>query len=132
MDQFLDIFDYPAHAFCLSYDWRILAPDIAFNIGIAFAYFCIPMMLFRLMLAFRQSFLPFRSVIWMFVVFIMACGCSHITRVLSMLFGNAFYVIDIMTCGVTFIASLITTFVLIRNGRDLLTLLKSLIMDEIV
>lgn len=128
--SFSSLWNYPAHAICLLYDWRILAPDIAFNLGIAFSYFCIPMALYRLVSTFRRTFMPFRSVIWMFVVFIMACGMSHVSRVLTILYGGGFYLLDIAICGTTCIASLIATVILICNGEQLLTLVRNLLITE--
>jgi hypothetical protein len=121
------MFDYPAHAICLFWDIRVIAPDVAFNLGIAMAYFAIPFALYRLIRSFDNLLLPFRSLLWMFTIFIFACGTSHIARITSLLFGGGYYLFDILVCGITFASSVITALLLFKNGRQYLELLKGML-----
>lgn len=105
---------YAPHALCLLYDPAILAVEVITNLGIALAYFLIPFALWRFLR--RVDTLPFRSVWVMFVIFIFACGTSHITRVATLFLGGWTYWVDAAVCTVTLIASLGTAIGLIRHG----------------
>jgi len=120
------MFDYPAHAICLLYDGRIIIPDIIFNVGIAVAYFAIALGL-RIVTRRTTMILPFRTMITMFALFILACGVSHLTRIGTVLFGGWFYIFDLVTCGLTFFASIATAVLLLKNGRKLLKLTREII-----
>ena len=105
---------YAPHAICLLYDPAILAVEVVTNLGIALAYFAIPLALLRFLRG--VDTLPFRSVLVMFVIFILACGVSHVTRVLTLFVGGWAYWADAAVCTVTLIASLGTAIGLIRHG----------------
>ncbi|ONG42365.1 hypothetical protein BKE38_29545 [Pseudoroseomonas deserti] len=103
------------HAICLLQDPALLAVGVVTNIGVALAYFAIPLCLWRLL---RQAaLLPFRSVLVMFVIFILACGTSHLTKVLTLFLGGWAYWLDATACTVTLVASLATALGLLRHGR---------------
>jgi hypothetical protein len=105
---------YAPHAICLLYDPAILAVGVITNLGIALAYFVIPFALLRFLRG--VDTLPFRSVLVMFVIFILACGTSHLTRILTLFVGGWAYWLDAAVCTVTVIASLGTAIGLIRHG----------------
>jgi hypothetical protein len=100
-------------------------PDIFFNLGIALAYFALPFLVYRLI---RLSpLMPFRSVMWMFMVFILACGTSHITKVLTEIYGGVFYLLDLFACGVTFTSSIMTALLLLKHGKRMFGLIQNLL-----
>jgi len=67
------------HGMC--YQWRpdILSLHVASDILIAIAYFSIPIALYYFLK--RRKDVPFRGVIYMFTVFIFACGVTHLISV---------------------------------------------------
>ncbi|WP_419899063.1 hypothetical protein [Roseomonas sp. USHLN139] len=107
----------PPHAVCLLQDPALLALTAVTHLGVALAYFAIPLCLARLL---RQTaLLPFRSVLVMFVLFILACGASHLTKVLTLFVGGWAYWLDAAACSVTLIASLATALGLLRHGSEI-------------
>jgi ascorbate-specific PTS system EIIC-type component UlaA len=111
---------YAPHAICLLYDPAILAVEVVANLGVALAYFIIPFAIWRFLR--RVEMLPFRSVLVMFVVFILACGTSHLTRVATLFLGGAAYWVDAAVCLVTLVASLGTAIGLVRHGPRIVIL----------
>ena len=116
---------YAPHAICLLQDPSIIATTVITNLGVAAAYFMIPFALWRFLR--RPETLPFRSVLVMFLVFILACGTSHITKVMTLFLGGWTYWLDAAVCTVTLIASLGTAIGLMRHGRRIATLASRLI-----
>ena len=106
--------DYQPHAVCLLEEPAIIAAYVISNLGVALAYYMIPLLMWRL--AGRYPVIPFRSVIAMFVVFILACGTTHVTKVLTLFIGGWTYWLDVVVCGVTMVASLGTAIGLLRHG----------------
>lgn len=108
---------YAPHAICLLYEPGIIAAQVMTNLGVALAYYAIPFAIWRFVR--RFPVLPYRSVAIMFLIFILACGTSHVTRVLTLFVGGWAYWLDAAVCAVTFVASLGTAFGLLRHGRDI-------------
>lgn len=111
---------YAPHAICLLQDPAIIAAQTVTNLGVAAAYFMIPFVLWRFLRRFEA--LPFRSVIIMFVVFILACGTSHVTKVMTLFLGGWTYWLDAAVCTLTLIASLGTAVGLVLHGRRIASL----------
>ena len=111
---------YAPHAICLLQDPAIIATAVVTNLGVAAAYFMIPFALWRFLRRFET--LPFRSVVVMFVVFILACGTSHITKVMTLFLGGWTYWLDAAVCTVTLVASLGTAIGLVRHGPRIASL----------
>lgn|GEM_PF-3896834 len=111
---------YAPHAVCLLQDPAIIAIGVVTNLSIAVAYFLIPVALWRFVR--HVPDLPFRSVAIMFLVFILACGTSHLTRVATLFLGGWTYWVDAAVCTVTAVASLGTAFGLARHGREIVSL----------
>ena len=111
---------YAPHAVCLLNDPAIIAIEVVTNLGIALAYYMIPFAIWRFLR--RMDALPFRSVLFMFVIFIFACGTTHITRVLTLFIGGWAYWLDAAVCGLTLIASLGTALGLVRHGPQIISL----------
>jgi hypothetical protein len=105
---------YAPHAVCLLNDPAIIAAEVVTNLGIAAAYYVIPFVLWRFLGSVQA--LPFRSVVTMFVIFILACGTSHLTRATTLFLGGWTYWLDAAVCAVTLIASLGTAVGLLRHG----------------
>jgi hypothetical protein len=112
---------YHPHAVCLLEDPAIIAAEVVSNAGIALAYFMIPAALWRFARHLRGD-LPFRSVWIMFMLFILACGTSHLTRILTLFVGGWAYWLDATVCAVTLVASLGTAVGLARHGPRIASL----------
>jgi hypothetical protein len=110
---------YAPHAVCLLYDPAIIVAEVLTNLGVAAAYYVIPFAIWRFMRGLPS--LPYRSVAVMFLVFILACGTSHVTRVLTLFFGGWAYWLDAAVCAVTVVASLGTAIGLMRHGPHIAT-----------
>jgi hypothetical protein len=112
---------YPEHP-------AIIAAELITNLGIAIAFFMIPVALWR----FTQRFeaLPFRSVWVMFVIFILACGTSYLTRVASLFLGGWVYWVDVAVCTATLVASLGTAIGLVRHGPRIAMLSGRLLQQQ--
>ncbi|MBS1955466.1 MAG: hypothetical protein JST89_14885 [Cyanobacteria bacterium SZAS-4] len=67
------------HGFCLKWDPALLLVMIAGNIGIALAYFLIPLAL-RFFVGKRKD-LPYPYMFKLFAAFILSCGLTHIAKV---------------------------------------------------
>jgi hypothetical protein len=111
---------YQPHAICLLDDPAIITMEVVVNVGIALAYYMIPFVLWRFVQ--KVSVLPFRSVTVMFLIFIFACGTSHLTRVLNLFLGGWTYWLDVVVCGITLVASLGTALGLVRHGPRIVAL----------
>lgn len=111
---------YAPHAVCLLQDPAIIAIEVLSNLAIAGAYFLIPVALWRFLR--HVPDLPFRSVAVMFVVFILACGTSHLTRIATLFLGGGTYWLDAAVCTVTAVASLGTAIGLARHGPEIMRL----------
>jgi hypothetical protein len=116
---------YQPLAVCLPQHPVIFAAEVLTNAGIALAYFMIPFALWRFLRNFPT--LPFRSVWVMFVILILACGTSHLSRVLNLFLGGWTYWLDVVVCGVTLVASLGTAIGLLRHGRRIVLLTHDLL-----
>jgi hypothetical protein len=119
---------YHPHVMCLIFDPAIIAAEVITNVGIAIAYFMIPVALWRFTRG--QEALPFRSVWVMFVIFILACGTSHLTRVASLFLGGWVYWLDVAVCSVTLVASLGTAIGLVRHGPRIASLTGRLLLQQ--
>ncbi len=108
---------YQPHAVCLLYDPGIIVAEVVSNLGVAVAYYVIPFAIWRFLR--RLPALPFRSVGLMFLLFILACGTSHVTRVLTLFVGGWTYWLDAAVCSVTLVASLGTALGLARHGPQI-------------
>jgi hypothetical protein len=114
----MDVANFLApHAICLSAEPLLISLLVAFNLGIAIAYFIIPIAMlvyFRL----RPMMLTY-----LFAAFIFGCGLTHVMQVLTMYIGGETYWLEAIACGITVVASSATAIVLMREGPRLLALL---------
>jgi hypothetical protein len=109
-------------------DPAIIAAQIITNLGIAIAFFMIPVALWRFTRRFEA--LPFRSVWIMFVIFILACGTSYLTRVASLFLGGWVHWVDVAVCAAALVASLGTAIGLVRHGPRIAMLSGRLLQQQ--
>ncbi|MBC7999849.1 MAG: PAS domain-containing protein [Leptolyngbya sp.] len=96
------------HGYCLGWDGPLLFVFIVGNLGIAIAYFLIPLAL-RFFIGKRKD-LPYGYMFKMFAAFILSCGITHIVKVVT-LYQPVYWLeagLDLWTAGV----SLLTAFLL--------------------
>jgi PAS domain S-box-containing protein len=97
------------HGYCLKWDGPLLTVMIAANIGIALAYFAIPIAL-RYFVGTKKD-LPYPYMFKLFAAFILSCGMTHLAKILT-LFQPLYWIeagLDLLTA----IISLLTAFLLL-------------------
>lgn len=98
------------HAFCINASPTLLRLHLVSDSLIAFAYFLIPWAL--LYFTRRRPDLPFQWVSWVFGVFIIACGLTHVFHVWTLYYPV--YWLSGMAKAVTAAASIATAWLLYR------------------
>jgi len=105
---FLDTRGLTPHGFCLAWDPGLLALQVVSDAIIAIAYYSIPFALAYLVIKRRD--LVFRSVFWLFVIFITACGTTHVMGIVTLWYPV--YWTDGLIKALTAVASIITSIIL--------------------
>ncbi len=96
------------HGMC--YAWRpdILWLNVTADAAIAIAYFSIPLALFHFLR--KRMDAPFRGVVVMFCIFILACGITHVMSIVIV--WNGFYGVQGVLKAITALASIGTAIML--------------------
>ncbi len=102
--------DFMPHLYCLRSDPGVLWLQVLSDLAIAGAYFAIPLVLFDLILKRRD--LLFRRVAGLFVLFIAACGVTHLLSVWTI--WVPMYRLEALAKALTAAASVTTAAVLVR------------------
>src|SRR5437868_3246440 len=76
--------DFMPHLYCLRGDPAVLWLQVISDLAIAAAYYAIPLVLLRVVI--RRADLLFRRVAVLFVLFIAACGTTHLLEVWTIWF----------------------------------------------
>src|ERR1041385_5259155 len=108
------------HAICLSPEPLLILLLVIFNAGIALAYAVIPLALLKYFSVGRPS-----TLVNLFVLFILGCGLTHAMQVVTMYAGGFSYWLEMLICGITFIASAGTGIVLLTEGKRIQQWLKT-------
>lgn len=114
------------HGYCLRWDGPLLWVFIVGNLGIALAYFLIPMTL-RFFIGKRND-LPYGYMFKLFAVFIFSCGVTHIAKVVT-LWQPVYWIeayLDLWTAAV----SLLTAFLLVPLIPKALSLRSAKELEE--
>jgi len=106
------------HGHC--YLWR---PELVWlhtssDLIVALSYFLIPFSLFQIVRKRRD--LTFNWMILMFVIFILACGCTHLMEVWNI--WHAEYRLSGLIKAITAVASIVTAFFMFRLVPDLVAI----------
>lgn len=112
------------HGYCLRWDGPLLFAFIAGNVGIAVAYFLIPMAL-RHFIGKRED-LPYPHMFRLFAAFILSCGITHVVKVWT-LYQPVYWIealVDIWTAGISLTTAallfpLIPQALQLRSPKDL-------------
>ena len=96
------------HGYCLSWQNDLIWLHVASNLIIALSYFCIPCaILFYLR---KKPEITHRSLFWLFALFIIACGLSHLMGVIVL--WQPMYYLQGIIMAITAIVSLLTVLIL--------------------
>lgn len=102
---------------------------IVSSILIAMAYFSIPLLLFYVI---RKSghHLPFRKIFWLFILFILSCGLTHVFD--ALMFWFPVYRMSALVLFVTAIASWMAVFGLYKIIPSALALKSPAVLEKII
>ncbi len=111
MDVFKQLFspDFMPHGYCYLWDSRILWLHVISDGLITLSYYCIPVALVYLVRKRRD--LPFNWVFWMFGIFIMGCGTTHLMEIWTV--WHATYFMSGVVKAITAAVSVATAVLLI-------------------
>jgi len=76
LGDLFDANDLTPHGFCLSWQPDLMALHVVSDAAITVSYYSIPICLAVLVIS--RGDLAFRGTFWLFVIFIMACGTTHL------------------------------------------------------
>ena len=97
------------HGFCYMWDPRIVWLHVISDSLIAVAYYCIPIILIYFIRKNRS--LPFNKIFWMFGIFILACGTTHVMEIWN-IWHATYFVAGLLKAG-TAAVSVLTAAMLI-------------------
>ena len=111
MELFKRLFssDFLPHGTCYLWNQKIVWLHVVSDSVITLAYYCIPIALIYLIQKRRD--LPFNWIFWMFGLFILGCGTTHLMEVWNVWHGS--YLIAGIIKALTAAVSLATAVVLI-------------------
>ena len=89
------------HGYCLRWDGPLLFVFVTANLGIAIAYFAIPMAL-RMFVG-KRSDLPYPHMFKLFAAFILSCGVTHLAKIATLWYPGYWVeaVIDAWTAAIS-------------------------------
>ncbi len=107
MGAFTGLFDTAAltpHGYCLSWEPGLIALHVVSDGLITASYYSIPLAIALLLL--RRGDVAFSWMAWLFAIFIMACGTTHLMGIWTLWYPD--YLTDGMVKAVTAVASVMT------------------------
>ncbi|MDQ8187755.1 ATP-binding protein [Pelagicoccus sp. SDUM812002] len=110
--------DYMPHGHCYLWEPSILWLHVGSDALVALSYFTIPLCI--VLLVRRRRGLRFRGVFWLFSLFILFCGLTHVLEIYSVWYG-AYRLTGTMKLA-TAIVSVATAIYLVRSLPTLITL----------
>ncbi len=101
--------DFMPHGYCYLWDPTILWLHVISDALIALSYYCIPIVLLYFIRKHRD--LPFHRIFWMFGLFILACGTTHLLEIWNI--WHASYLLAGILKAATAVVSVATVLMLI-------------------
>ena len=101
--------EFMPHGYCYLWDPWIVWLNVISDSLITLAYFCIPLALVYLVRQRRD--LPFNWIFWMFALFILGCGTTHLMEVWTVWHGS--YLLSGIIKALTAIVSVVTAVMLV-------------------
>lgn len=105
----MDSQQFMPHGMCLLWKPQLLAAYVVADALIAIAYFTIPVILVWIVK--KRGDIPYSAVFWMFAVFILSCGTTHVLDIIVI--WHPVYYAEAVVKWITAIASIGTTVMLI-------------------
>ncbi len=112
------------HGFCLQWNGPLLFVFIAGNLGIAIAYFLIPLALQRFIG--RRKDLPYPHMFKLFAAFILSCGITHLAKIWTLYHADYWLeaFLDLLTAVISLVTAallypLIPQALLLRSPKEL-------------
>ncbi len=102
--QFFGNDAYIPHGLCLAWEPAVLGLHVSSDVLIGLSYYSIPLALVHFVR--RRRDVAFSWVLWLFAVFIMACGTTHLFSVWTL--WNPDYGVEAVVKGVTAAVSMLT------------------------
>ena len=101
--------DFMPHGYCYLWDARMVWLHVISDGLIALSYYCIPVVLIYFIRKNRD--IPFNRIFWMFGIFILACGTTHLMEIWNVWHGS--YLLAGLLKAITAVVSVITAAMLI-------------------
>jgi signal transduction histidine kinase/CheY-like chemotaxis protein len=95
------------HGYCLRWDGPLVFVFVTANLGIAIAYFAIPLAL-RMFVG-KRSDLPYPHMFKLFAAFILSCGVTHLAKIATLWYPGYWFeaIIDAWTAGISLITAIL-------------------------
>ena len=100
--------DYLPHGYCISWSRPLVYTYVISDVLIFLSYFSMPVAIGYF--AYRRQDFPYRWLLWMFAIFIMACGTTHLMG--AIVLWKPLYGLDAMLKAFTALVSIVTAFML--------------------
>jgi len=101
--------DFMPHGYCYLWDPGVVWLHVVSDGLITLAYYCIPIVLIYFIRKNRD--LPFNRIFWMFGIFILACGTTHLMEIWNVWHGS--YLLAGVIKAITAIVSVLTAVMLV-------------------
>ena len=101
--------DFMPHGYCYLWDPRMVWLHVISDALIALSYYCIPVVLIYFIRKNRD--VPFNRIFWMFAIFILACGTTHLLEIWNV--WHASYLLAGVLKAITAVVSVITAAMLV-------------------
>ena len=110
--------DFMPHLYCLRGDPGVLWLQVLSDLAIAISYYAIPFVLLRVVL--KRKEVLFRRLAVLFVLFIAACGTTHVLEVWTI--WHPMYRLEGVVKALTAVLSVVTALVLVRLRPQIMQL----------
>jgi PAS domain S-box-containing protein len=101
--------DFMPHGYCYLWDARMVWLHVVSDGLIALSYYCIPVVLIYFIRKNRD--IPFNRIFWMFGIFILACGTTHLMEIWNV--WHSSYLLAGVLKAITAVVSVVTAAMLI-------------------
>lgn len=119
--------DFVPHGYCYLWNPLVLWLHVISDALITLSYYCIPLVLLHFVR--RHRGIPLNRIVWMFGVFILACGTTHFMEIWNI--WHASYLLAGMIKALTALASVITVAMLVPLVPKVMTLPGQFDLQEV-
>ncbi len=108
LSRLLAVNGYLPHGYCISWSPTLVATYVASDLLIFLSYFSMPLALLHF--GRKRKDFPYPWLLWLFAIFIMACGATHLMGIVVL--WQPMYGLDALLKAITAVVSVITAFAL--------------------